>query len=153
MAVDFMVLFPLPSVYGESEDGMFVYVFRGSWCVCRQVVSHTSSKQGHDSCSQCFSPCPSYLFLGFVLKYPKPHLSLLALQVFVCFLIGLWGAPPLPKSNWVAKIQTKGRNFRTSVNLCRTLANAGKHSCVCNQTVQYIKRPFVTWGVCFWDMF
>lgn len=144
-------MFPLTSVYSQSEASMSAYVlggvsvFAGRWWVTQSSV-HTDSALNRDTAValNVFPPNSSYLFLGFLLKYPEPHLSFPALQVFVCLLIGLRGAPPLPKSNWVARIQTMRRNFGTSVNLWRASTNAGKHGSVCNKTVQYIKPASIT---------
>ena len=86
--MDVELCFPT-SVYSESEDSMSVYVlkgvavFAGRWWLTHGSVHTPSSKQGRNSCS-VVPPYFSYLFLGFVLKYPEPHLSFPALQVFVC---------------------------------------------------------------------
>lgn len=104
----------------------------------------------HGCWHQWFSLLSSFLFLGFVLKYPEPPRSLPALQVSVCLLTRF--APPVPESGQVARIQVVRRNFGTSlVNLWRALANAGKHICLFN-TVQSIKVPFTMWRVYLWKI-
>lgn len=97
--------------------------------------------QGHDS---VFPPHSSYLILGFAPDYSQPRLPLPVLQVFVCLLIAVQGAPPLSQSGRVARIQTMRKNFSTSLNLWRTWANAGKHTPVSHRMAQYIKVPFIT---------
>lgn len=126
------VFFLLTSVYSESEDSMSVYMLRsgvyaGRWWATHGSVHRLSSKPGHNSCCQCFSLCPSYLFLGFVLKYPWTT-SFSPCFTSVCLPFNwLAGRPSPPKVQPSCQDTNHEKEFQ---DLSKSVKDSGK----CRQT-------------------